>query len=271
VESLVGQVALITGGSRGIGARVAQELAAAGMRVAVAGRTAAALEAVAAGAGGLALVGDVSRPGVAERWVAETTTRLGPIDLLVNNAGVLGAPELFWLHDPDAWWRVFEINVRGTQLCCRAVLPAMLAEGHGRIVNVASGAAYLPWLPGNVADTSYPASKAAVARFTETLAAQLAGTGVVAFAVSPGLVRTDMTADLPDDSPWTPPEAAPRLIRALAEGGADALSGRYLHAEHDADLGGLARRADEVRTNDLNAIRLRRSSATTEKPPATSG
>jgi hypothetical protein len=67
-----------------------------------------------------------------------------------------------------------------------------------------------------------------------------------------------MTATFRDDLPWTPPEAAPRLVRALAEGAADALSGRYLHAEHDADIAGLAARADEVRANDLNAIRLRR-------------
>ena len=79
-----------------------------------------------------------------------------------------------------------------------------------------------------------------------------------AFAVAPGLVRSDMTATLPNTTPWTPPEAPPRLIRGLAEGKADALSGRYLHAEHDADLDALAARADDIRRHDLNAIRLRR-------------
>jgi NAD(P)-dependent dehydrogenase (short-subunit alcohol dehydrogenase family) len=256
--ALVGQVGLITGGGRGIGAAIAGELSSAGMRVAVTGRTRVQVEAAAARVGGLALVGDVSRPADVEWWVGETSAQLGPIDLLVNNAAVAGAAEPFWAHEPDAWWRVFEINVRGPQLCCRAVLPGMLERRRGRIVNLTSGAAYAPNLPVNVRDTSYPSSKAAVVRFSEMLAAQLAHSGVSVFAVAPGLVRSAMTADLADDLPWTPPEAAPRLICGLAEGRADALSGRYLHAEHDADLDALAARADEVREQDLNVIRLRR-------------
>jgi NAD(P)-dependent dehydrogenase (short-subunit alcohol dehydrogenase family) len=227
------------------------------MRPAVAARSREEVDRVAGAVGGLALTGDVSSPDDVERWVATTTATLGPIDLLVNNAGVIVAPEPFWEHDADAWWRVLEINLRGPQLGCRAVLPAMVAAGRGRIVNLTSGAAHLGNLPANVRDTSYPTSKAALARFTEMLAAELAGTGVVAFSISPGLVRSAMTAGLPDDLPWTPPEAAPRLIRGLAEGRADALSGRYLHAEHDADLDALAARAAEVVALDLNAIRLR--------------
>jgi hypothetical protein len=79
------------------------------------------------------------------------------------------------------------------------------------------------------------------------------------FTISPGLVRTEMTGDtFPDDAPWTPPELAPRLVVELASGRLDALAGRYIHAEHDQDLEGLARRADEILANDLNAIRLRR-------------
>ncbi|TML66242.1 MAG: hypothetical protein E6G22_00560 [Actinobacteria bacterium] len=75
------------------------------------------------------------------------------------------------------------------------------------------------------------------------------------FVISPGLVQTDMTSSFPADAPWTPPELAPRLVRALASGRADALSGRYIHAEHD-DVDDLIRRADEIRERDLNAIRL---------------
>ncbi len=134
----------------------------------------------------------------------------------------------------------------------------MIARRRGRIVNMTSGAAYLPALPENARDTSYPASKAALSRFTELLAAEVVDHNVFAFAVAPGLVRSAMTSELSDDLPWTPPEAAPRLIRGLAEGRADALFGRYLHAEHDADLDALAAQRDHVHEHDLNAIRLRR-------------
>jgi 3-oxoacyl-[acyl-carrier protein] reductase len=258
VARLDGQVGLVTGGGRGIGAGVAHELAAAGMRVAVTGRTEAQVRAVAGAIGGLGLVGDVSRQSDVEGWVAETERRLGPIDLLVNNAAIVGAPEPFWNHPPSEWWRVFEVNVLGAFLCCHAVAAGMVERRRGRIVNVTSGAAYIPQLPAVGSDTSYPPSKAALTRFTERLAEELSGYGVFAFAVAPGIVRSDMTASLPDTIPWTPPEAPPRLIRGLAEGRADALSGRYLHAEHDADLDALTIRADEIRQQDLNAIRLRR-------------
>lgn len=153
---------------------------------------------------------------------------------------------------------MFEVNVLGAFLCCRAVARGMVERRRGRIVNVTSGASYIPQLPAVGSDTSYPPSKAALNRFTERLAVELAEYGVFAFAVAPGIVRSEMTASLPDTIPWTPPEAPPRLIRGLAEGKADALSGRYLHAEHDADLDALAARADDVRRDDLNAIRLRR-------------
>jgi NAD(P)-dependent dehydrogenase (short-subunit alcohol dehydrogenase family) len=129
----------------------------------------------------------------------------------------------------------------------------MLARGGGRIVNVASGAAYLPGSD----TTAYSASKAAVHRFSETLAAQLAPHGIPVFSISPGLVRTEMTKRFGDDAPWTPPELAPRLVRALASGRLDALAGRYLHAEHD-DVEDVERRAAEIVAEDLNAIRLRR-------------
>ena len=239
-------VALVTGGGRGIGADVARELADAGMQVAVTARTAEQVEAVAAEIGGRALVGDASRREDVERWVAE----LGEIDLLVANAGIEGPSGKPWEIEPDEWWHVFEVNVLGVYLCCRAVIPGMLERGRGRIVITGSGAAYLP----GSTNTSYSASKAAVWRFGETLARQLEGQ-IPVFVISPGLVQTDMTSSFPADAPWTPPELAPRLVRALASGRADALSGRYIHAEHD-DVDDLARRAEEIRERDLNAIRL---------------
>jgi NAD(P)-dependent dehydrogenase (short-subunit alcohol dehydrogenase family) len=129
----------------------------------------------------------------------------------------------------------------------------MLERGRGRIVITGSGAAYLP----GSGQTAYSSSKAAAVRLGETFAKQLEGR-IPVFPISPGLVRTEMTeGHLPDDAPWTPPECAPRLVRALAEGRFDRLSGRYLHAEHDPPEE-LEQRVEAILERDLNAIRLRR-------------
>ena len=247
-------VALVTGGGRGIGASIARELTEAGMRVAVTGRTREQVEAVASEIGGLALVGDVSRRSDVEEWVRGSEAELGPIDLLVANAGLSVRETAAWELEPEDWWHVLEVNVLGAYLSCRAVIPGMLERKRGRIVLTGSGAAYLP----GSRNTAYSASKAALCRFGETLALQLAEHGIPVFFFSPGLVRTELTGDsFGDDAPWTPPELAPQLVRVLASGRADALAGRYLHAEHD-DVEDLIRRADEITENDLNAIRLRR-------------
>jgi 2,3-dihydro-2,3-dihydroxybenzoate dehydrogenase len=132
----------------------------------------------------------------------------------------------------------------------------MAERGSGRIVNVASGAAYLP-ATGRSAN-AYGASKAAVHRFSELFAAQLKPQNVHVFSISPGLVRTAMTeGSFPDDAPWTPPECAPNLVLALASGEFDVLAGRYLHAEHDPPEQ-LRERVQRILDEDLNAIRLRR-------------
>ena len=251
-------VALVTGGGRGIGASIARELADAGMRVAVTGRTPEPIEAVAAEIGGLALGGDVSSADDVERWVETAERELGSIELLVCNAGISGSGKPFLEESADEWWHVFEVNVLGAYLCCRTVAPRMAERGRGRIVNMGSGGSYLPITNPTVAlGTSYGASKAALGRFSETLAAALAPVGVRVFVISPGLVRTEMTETFGDNAPWTPPELAPRLVRVLASGRADALAGRYIHAEHD-DIEDLIARADEITADDLNAIRLRR-------------
>jgi NAD(P)-dependent dehydrogenase (short-subunit alcohol dehydrogenase family) len=247
-------VALVTGGGRGIGERIARELADAGMRVAVSARSRDQVERVAKEIGGLAVVADVSREEDVERMVVEVERELGPIDLLVANAGMSGPRGHTWEVAPADWWRTLEVNVKGVFLCCRAVIPGMIERGSGRIVITASGAAYLPGSSG----TAYSSSKAAVNRFGETLANELAEHGIPVFPFSPGLVRSDMTKGVfSDDAPWTPPELAPQLVRELASGRADKLSGRYLHAEHD-DIEDLIRRADEILRDDLNAIRLQR-------------
>jgi NAD(P)-dependent dehydrogenase (short-subunit alcohol dehydrogenase family) len=247
-------VALVTGGGRGIGAGIARRLAAAGMRVAVSARSREQVEAVAAEIGGLGLVADVSKREDVERAVQEVEASLGGVDLLVANAGVANWEREPWLIEPADWWRTLEVNVLGVYLSCRTVIPGMIERGRGRIVITGSGASYLP----GTRNSAYAASKAAVGRFGEVLAQQLEPHGIPVFVISPGLVKTDMTkGNFPDDAPWTPPELAPELVCALASGRADALSGRYIHAEHD-DVEDLIRRALEIRADDLNAIRLRR-------------
>jgi 3-oxoacyl-[acyl-carrier protein] reductase len=241
--------AFVTGGGRGIGANIARALAADGWSVVVAARSADQIEEVARETGGRAIQLDVTDREAVERAVAEA----GHVELLVANAGIGNQGRPTWEVDPEDWWRVLAVNVLGVHLCCRAVIPGMLERGSGRIVITGSGAAYLP----GSARTAYPASKAAVCRYGETLATELRGR-IPVFFFSPGLVRTAMTGDsFPDNAPWTPPERAPELVRVLASGRADALAGRYIHAEHD-DIEDLIRRADEIEREDLNAIRLRR-------------
>ena len=252
MPELDGQIALVTGGGRGIGANIARELASAGARVAVAARTSDQLEELALAIDALPVVADVSRPDSVDTLVRAVESGLGPIDILCANAGIGSRDAYAWETDPDEWWRVFEVNVLGVYLTCRAVIPGMLERGRGRIVITGSGAAYLP----TSSNSAYSASKAAVWRFGEILAKQLEGR-IPVFIFSPGLVRTQMTDWAPDDAPWTPSELAPRLVRVLASGRADALAGRYLHAEHD-DIEDLISRADQIREDDLNTIRLQR-------------
>jgi 3-oxoacyl-[acyl-carrier protein] reductase len=240
--------ALVTGGGRGIGAGIARELAADSWHVTVTGRTTEEVERVAAEIGGTAVAGDVSKREDVERMLAAA----GPIDLLVANAGI-ALWEDSWETDPDEWWHVFEVNVLGVYLTCRLALPGMIERGGGRIVITGSGASYLP---GSTSG-AYGASKAAVGRYGEILAKQVEPLGVKVFVISPGLVKTDMTAPFGDDMPWTPPELAPQLVLELASGRFDALSGRYLHAEHDPP-DELERRIDRILAEDLNALRLRR-------------
>jgi NAD(P)-dependent dehydrogenase (short-subunit alcohol dehydrogenase family) len=254
VPSPEGAVALVTGGGRGIGAGVARALAEDGWKVAVSARTARQVEAVAEEIGGLAVEADVSKEADVARMVAAVEASLGPVSLLAANAGVAAREGASWQTDLSEWWSTFEVNVLGVHLCCRAVIPGMIERGGGRIVITGSGAAYLP-SSGNPA---YAASKAAVWRYGEILARELEPHGIAVFVISPGLVKTDLIAGwAPDDAPWTPPELAPNLVRALATGRYDALAGRYIHAEHD-DVDDLLARIDELRGEDLNTIRLRR-------------
>jgi len=218
---LSGQTALVTGGARGVGKAIARALEGAGADV----RTISRSEGV-----------DVTALEAVERSIAG----IGPVDLLVNNAGTLDAMGAAWTVEPDAWRRDLETSVLGAFHCSRAVLPGMIERGRGRIVNVASGAATRPYPYGS----GYAAGKAALLSFTESLAAETKEHGLAVFAITPGFVWTEMTERLrdtpgpaPDISAADPlePERAGELVVRLASGEADALTGRFIHVRDDLD------------------------------------
>lgn len=257
------RVALVTGASQGIGRVVAERLAAAGYKVAAAARSAPLLHELAIQTGALAVELDVTDAEAVAAAVLRVESELGPIDLLVNNAGLGGRGGVSWDHEPAEWWRIFEVNVLGSFLCCRAVVPGMVSRRSGRIVNVSSGAALFPIDAdfGAAINSAYLASKAAINRFTEALAAETRPGGVTVIAISPGTVKTAMSAeafadewDNPDF--WTPPEVAAELIEFIGSGALDELSGRYIRAAVD-DWRTLADHAPEIVEHDLDSMRLR--------------
>jgi 3-oxoacyl-[acyl-carrier protein] reductase len=247
---LAGQVALVTGASRGIGRALATRLHDEGMDVVVVSRTEAALTALrdelTDGPGRtLAIAADVSDERSARQAVHTAEASLGPIDLLVNNAGVSERDDAtVWEADAADWWDVMTTNVRGPLLFCQAVVPGMVQRGTGRIVNINSLRA-VHALP---TQTAYGVSKAALGKLTQSLSAGLAGTGVLAFDYSPGRVQTDLTQHLGmTDRPgttWTPMDQAVSGIVDIARGTMDELAGRFLHA-HD-DRSEMVRRAKDI-------------------------
>lgn len=259
---LSGQVAVVTGGSRGIGREIALHLAKAGVKVAVTARDKGKLASVAKEieareSAGLAVEMEVTDRESVEAAIRKVEQSLGPVDLLVNNAGISGPKGHLWEVDPEDWWKVLEVNVRGVMLCTRAVLPGMLERGRGRIINMGSNAGIFPFPEVS----AYCTSKAALLRFTDTVAADLEDRGIPIFAVSPGLVLTDMTEDLKKKevfaaADWTPIERIAELSVYLASGKADVLTGRYIHARSD-DIEKLVRDAEKIREDDTYALRLR--------------
>jgi 3-oxoacyl-[acyl-carrier protein] reductase len=184
---LTGGVALVTGAGRGIGAGIAARLARAGARVAVLDADLHSAEAVATELGGLGLAGDVRSEADVAAAVSRIENELGPLTILVNNAGVTGRTDLSWNLSPDDFRAVMDVNALGPFLTCRAVVPRMLARGFGRIVNVASVAGK----EGNPTLLPYSASKAALIAMTKSLGKELAGKGdVTVNAIAPAVIRT---------------------------------------------------------------------------------
>jgi len=272
-----GGTALVTGAGRGIGRAIAERLAAEGAAVALAARSAGELEeareAIArAGGRAAAYPLDVTDPAAVESVVARAEEDLGPVDLLVNNAGSLVSLGPTWETDPEEWWTDLRTNLFGLYLCCRALIPRMNARGGGRIVNVTGGGTAWPFPFAS----AYGSTKAGVMRLTETLSAELKETGspVKVFAMSPGFVRTAMTerfAGTDEGRRWmgrlaerldrgldVSPERAASVVAAVAAGRLDALEGRHMDAGDDAErLAELEARGGEIAAKGLRVLRIR--------------
>jgi NAD(P)-dependent dehydrogenase (short-subunit alcohol dehydrogenase family) len=268
---LDGQIALVTGAGRGVGRGIALALGDAGAAVAVCARseddaTDVAGEIADRRGQALALRCDVTDRHAVESTVAAVEEAIGPVDLLVNNAGQFGPVGPLAASDPDDWWQVLEVNLRGALYCARAVLPGMLARRRGRIVNVSSGAGFaaIPML------SAYVVSKTALYRLSENLAAETRGNGVVVFAIDPGLVRTAMSESAlscgePSVEQWfkdafanqedVSADSAAALVVYLASGAADVLSGRNIGVSDD--VAQMAARAAEIEERDLHVLRER--------------
>ena len=194
---LMGQTALVTGASRGIGKAVALELAAAGATVAVnyansnAGADAVVAEITAQGGSAYALQADVSQEEEVNALVEAVIKRSGSLDVLVNNAGITRDGLLMRMKTSD-WQAVINLNLTGVFLCTRAVTRPMLKQKRGRIVNITS----VVGLMGNAGQANYAAAKAVVIGFTRSSAKELASRGITVNAVAPGFIATDMTKDL---------------------------------------------------------------------------
>ncbi len=203
--SLEGRVALVTGGSRGIGAAVSRELAAAGARVAVnyrSGRDVA--EALAAELGGVAHQADVAIAAEAASLVERVEEELGPIDALVANAGITRDTLIVRMSDEE-WADVLDTNLRGVFNVCRAVARGMLRRRSGAIVTMTS----VVGLHGNPGQTNYAASKAGIVGFSKSLAKELGSRGVRVNSVAPGYIDTELTSVLPPELQQTILQATP--------------------------------------------------------------
>ena len=256
-------VALVTGGGRGIGRGIGLGLAKQGWEVAVTARSADQLSETVQLAEGrvIAVPADVSNRTSVKALVRSVEFMLGPVSLLVNNAGTAGPLGPFWESNSEDWWRCQEMNLRGPMLCCRELLPGMIARQAGRIINVVSGAGCRAYPDMS----AYVVSKTALVRLSEQLALELKPHGVSVFPIMPGLVRTVMSEEarhhLPfvqklfDDGLEVTPDVVAKLVLTLASGAADSLSGRLFSVADNVEE--IVSRAAEVHANELHLLRVR--------------
>lgn len=274
---MAGSVALVTGGGRGVGRVLAFALAGAGAAVGLIARSADQLaESVrlieAAGGVAAAACADLGDPDAAATAVDELRHELGPVDLLVNNAGVNGPVGPAWTVPEEDWWRAVEVNLRGVTLCSRLVLPEMVNRLRGRIVNLTSQAGVFRW----PMSSAYSVSKAAVIKFTENLGYETRRYGITVFSVHPGILPIGLSepalaSTAPGDSPegrvreWVrhelaegrgaEPHQVAELLLRIATGEFDRFSGRHLSV-HD-DLDALLARTEDILRDDLYVLRRR--------------
>ena len=256
MRELEGKVAIVTGAAGVIGSAIVAELAKAGVRVACVepegspGLGPVVEEACAAGGEVVAAPADVADPVQVALVVEGVLARWGEVGILVNNAGRFRAIGAVWEVGPETWWSDVRVNLFGAFLCCRAVLPAMLAAGAGAIVNIAGGG-FASAHPGA---SAYASSKAGLVRLTDTLAAELAmkGSKVCVHALVPGLVRSALTegvGSVPAGREWlsaisdglaaghdVEPASIARAVLALIAASSDALNGRVLLHSDDPEV-----------------------------------
>lgn len=270
-NSLEGRVVLVTGGGRGIGREIALTMAAAGARIVVMARSADQINETAemirkAGRRAEAFTADVTKSEAVESAVRAIEKLLGPVEVLVNNAGTVKPFGPLWSADLKEWWNGVETNLLGPTVCSHAVLPGMVERGRGWIINVSSGAGTI----GTPFYSSYVVSKTALIRLTECLALEARPHSVSVFAISPGTVRTEMTEyslNSPQGQKWlpwfqrlfeegidVPASRAAQLVLTLASGRADALSGRFISVFDDVEM--LIAHAAEIEQQNLYSLKL---------------
>lgn len=280
-QILAGRVAVVTGAGRGIGRAIAQALAAAGAAVVVAARTADEIQKTAAliteqGGRATAVTVDVGDRASVDGLVAQTLDAYGRVDILVNNAGIQGPIGPLVDNDPADWERTLRVNLFGTFLCSQAVLPHMIAQKSGKIINLSGGGATAP----RPNFSAYGASKVAIVRLTETLAVEVEDHNIQVNAIAPGAVNTRMLDEVLEaadragseadaarqraEQGGTPPTLAAELAVFLSSPAADGLTGRLVAAPHDGWQGWDAERMTELMQAPW--LTLRRMDPYTLKP-----